>query len=306
MTAPPATPRGAHHAVGAATTLLLLLTGAACGGQEPAAEPSKSPSARVRTHQTPSGPASSQSTPKASGSSAVPVYYLGDTKAGLRLFREFHRVPTSGPARLQSALSLAVENTADDPDYRTGFPHGTTVRGASTDRRTVTVDLSGPNLAALPAGSTRKESRQALNALVFTADGVIQANAPVAFRIDGRPADTVLGIRVGPALERANPDKVKSTISVFSPAQGATVRTPFTVEGEAATFEANVVWELMQGDKVVRHGFTTARECCTLAPYSFTVKKAPPGRYTLVVHDTNEATGEGVGTSQDTKDITVR
>ena len=32
---------------------------------------------------------------------------------------------------------------------------------------------------------------------------------------------------------------------------------------------------------------------------------APPGDYTLVVHDTDESDGEGLGTSQDTKDITV-
>ena len=65
-----------------------------------------------------------------------------------------------------------------------------------------------------------------------------------------------------------------------------------------------MVWELKRGDAVVRNGFTTAQECCTLAPYSFTVT-APPGDYTLVVHDTDESDGEGVGTSQDTKDITV-
>ena len=42
-----------------------------------------------------------------------------------------------------------------------------------------------------------------------------------------------------------------------------------------------------------------------LAPYSFTVTAAP-GDYTLVVHDTDESDGEGIGTSQDTKDITVQ
>jgi hypothetical protein len=54
----------------------------------------------------------------------------------------------------------------------------------------------------------------------------------------------------------------------------------------------------------VRHGFTTARECCTQSPYSFTVT-APPGDYTLVVHDTDESDGEGVGTSEDTKRVKV-
>ncbi len=65
-----------------------------------------------------------------------------------------------------------------------------------------------------------------------------------------------------------------------------------------------MVWELKRGAPTVRNGFTTAEECCTLAPYSFNVT-APPGDYTLVVHDTDESDGEGIGTSQDTKDITV-
>jgi hypothetical protein len=66
-----------------------------------------------------------------------------------------------------------------------------------------------------------------------------------------------------------------------------------------------VVWELKRGDQVVRSGFTTAQECCTLSPYTFTVT-ATPGDYTLVVHDTDESDGEGIGTSEDTKSITVR
>ena len=45
-------------------------------------------------------------------------------------------------------------------------------------------------------------------------------------------------------------------------------------------------------------------ECCTLSPYSFAVT-VPPGDYTLVVHDTDESDGEGIGTSEDTKKITV-
>ena len=95
------------------------------------------------------------------------------------------------------------------------------------------------------------------------------------------------------------------TVKVTTPTEGAKVPTQFEVTGQAATFEANVVWELKQGEKTVRHGFTTARECCTLSPYKFSVN-ATPGDYTLVVHDTDESDGEGVGTSQDTKNITVQ
>ena len=95
-------------------------------------------------------------------------------------------------------------------------------------------------------------------------------------------------------------------VQIASPADGAAVdASPFTVTGRAAAFEANVQWELMQGDTVVKRGFTTAEECCTLAPYSFEVT-APPGTYTLVVHDEDPSGGEGLAPWQDTKEITVR
>ena len=91
---------------------------------------------------------------------------------------------------------------------------------------------------------------------------------------------------------RGAADDVLAQVQVTTPADGATVAPdPFTVEGRAAAFEANVQWELMQGDTVVKQGFTTAEECCTLSPYSFPIHRPPPGTYTLVVHDEDASGG---------------
>jgi hypothetical protein len=114
----------------------------------------------------------------------------------------------------------------------------------------------------------------------------------------------VLGVDTAAPVERASADSVLSTISITSPTEGAAVPTQFEVSGMAATFEANVVWELKQGSTVVKDGFTTATECCTLSPYSFEVT-APAGIYTLVVHDSDES-GEGRPVNQDTRTITVQ
>jgi hypothetical protein len=97
---------------------------------------------------------------------------------------------------------------------------------------------------------------------------------------------------------------VLGQVWVVSPGNGATVPSTFEVTGLAAAFEATVQWELKRGDTAVRKGFTTARQCCVMAPYSFTVH-APAGRYTLVVHDT-DASGDGGPLWQDTKEITLR
>ncbi len=117
-----------------------------------------------------------------------------------------------------------------------------------------------------------------------------------------RACRQVLGVDTTRPVQRAGADSVLAPVLDHRPAEGATVPTQFQVTGQASTFEANVVWELKQGDRVVRNGFTTATECCTLSPYTFTVTAAP-GDYTLVVHDTDESDGEGVGTSEDTKRV---
>ena len=145
-----------------------------------------------------------------------------------------------------------------------------------------------------------------MQSLVRTADAAAKSTQPVTVHGPGRTrGERARRRRPTPPSRRAGDDSVLATVLIESPAQGATVPTTFTVTGRAATFEANVVWELKRGDATVRNGFTTAQECCTLSPYSFTVN-APPGDYTLVVHDTDESDGEGIGTSQDTKDITVQ
>jgi hypothetical protein len=97
-------------------------------------------------------------------------------------------------------------------------------------------------------------------------------------------------------------------VQVTTPSQGSTWSEPdpITVEGQAAAFEANVQWELKQGDAVVKQGFTTAEECCTLSPFSFPIPLPAPGTYTLVVHDEDPSGGEGPAPWQDTKEITVR
>ncbi len=159
---------------------------------------------------------------------------------------------------------------------------------------------------ARPAGMSEETAQMVLQSLVWTADQATTSSKPVRFVVHGQPAAQVLGLDTSAPVAAAGADSVMSTVSIDYPIQDADLPSVFEVRGRAATFEANVVWELKQGGRVVRQGFATATQCCTLSPYSFTVS-APdgPGRYTLVVHDTDESDGEGVGTSEDTKDITV-
>ena len=234
---------------------------------------------------------------------AVTVFYLGATPAGPRLFQETHRVTGVATSDLEVAVNEALSGTPSDPDYAPGFPHETATAHVTTDGNMITIDLSQQPGATVRLAPGR--AHLAVQALVWTADAALSSRQPVRFLVSGKPVPSLHGVDTSRPIERDSVDSVLSTVNIQTPTEGQTVRSGFTVYGLAATFEANVVWELERGSHVVRHGFTTARQCCVLSPYSFTVS-APPGDYTLVVHDVNESNGEGVGAGEDTKDVTVR
>lgn len=283
--------------VAASVATVLVIGGAAWLGRQSDDPPTADPGA-------PDVSASQQASPEPDPSRTVqvPVYYVGSTAAGPRLFSETHTVEGVTGSNLDASVQQALGARPLDPDYDAwALGDGLTAR-TSSDGATLTIDLSAP--VARPADMDDEGATMALQALVWTADAMARSEAAVRFTVAGQPAQEVLGVDTSSPIERASADSALSTVSIDGPIEGATVPTQFQVTGHAATFEANVVWELKRGDKVVRNGFTTARECCTLSPYTFTVT-ATPGDYTLVVHDTDESDGEGVGTSQDTKNVTV-
>jgi hypothetical protein len=150
-----------------------------------------------------------------------------------------------------------------------------------------------------------RDADLAIQQVVYTAQAAVgRGRLPVQLLVDGEHSDTVLGVATPEPLSAGNADDVLAPVQIDSPADGATVDGTFSVTGRASAFEANVQWELKQGDTVVKHGFATPQECCTLSPYTFEVT-APSGDYTLVVHD-EDMSGEGRPVNQDTKEITVK
>lgn len=275
--------------------------------------PDSTPSRATETAETPTlSPGPSAGTE--GGGIAVPVYYVGDTSRGPRLYREFHRLPDDGNAVLAS-VTEAVSTAPTDPDYRTPWPAGTTVPAAGvheTDEdREITVVLRNPStdLRSRPAGMTAAEAEMAVQQLVYSAQAAAQGRLPVQLQLQregthDQRTDTLLGVPVAEPLAQADAVDVLAQVWIIDPAEGAEVTSPFEVSGLAAAFEATVVWELRSGDTVVADGFTTAEECCRMEPYAFQVE-APPGEYTLVVQDTDPSGGEGYGVWEDTKQVTV-
>jgi hypothetical protein len=292
-------------ATAATITAVVMLGGGTSNTSSPGVAAGPSGTASTTTQASspttqPSASTSPSSSADAGPGPLQPVYYAGDTGQGPRLFREFHHEAAADP--LTSAVQNAVSGVADDPDYSTLWP--TAVQSDTKfDGDLITINLRG-NVHDRPAGMTAQDARIALQQLIYTAQGVVQKRAPVQFLLDGKHTDTVLGEPTAEPVSQAPADSTLALVWIIDPAEGATVPSGFTVNGLANAFEANVQWELKQGDTVVRHSFTTAKECCTMAPYSFTLK-APPGHYTLVVHDGDPSGGAGPAPWQDTKDITI-
>jgi Immunoglobulin-like domain of bacterial spore germination/Sporulation and spore germination len=264
------------------------------------------PSGTPTVGTSPSGTPSKTADGSDTETRAVPVYYVGATAHGKKLYREFQSQQICGTddCLLTASTVAALSGDPADHDYTASWPSGTGISDVSFEGGTLTISLSG-DVHDRPGGTSAADAELAVQQLIYSAQaGLGQGRPPVQLLIDGKHTDTVLGVPASEPLAAASPDDVLAPVQVDSPTNGATVSQTFTVTGRAATFEANVVWELTEDGKVVKHGFTTAQECCTLSPYSFKVT-APPGSYTLTVHDTDES-GEGRPVDQDTKEITVQ
>ncbi len=230
------------------------------------------------------------------------VYYLGRTPHGPRLYRESHQVPADGS--VSAAVRDALSGAAQDPDYRSPWPTGVTVGKVVMTPSHIVIPLQsgGASLTDRPSGMKAREATLAIQQLVYTAQDAWGQQKPVLFEVGGQQAGRLLGVDVTGGVKRAPDTQTQALVWVLSPGQGAKVHSPFTVKGLANAFEANVVWELKQNGHVVKQGHTSAQQAYVWAPYRFSVK-APPGQYTLVVHD-SDASGRGQVT-QDTKAITV-
>lgn len=281
--------------------LALLLATAGCGDDPgtPTASDTASESPSAGDSSSPGSNGSPSDTPTAEPVS-VGVYYVIDTRAGFRLVREQREVAADDPAAAAVAEMIAGPI---DPDYATTWNPDTEVLGVTRAGKAIVVDLSAD---ARTANVGSEGAALMIQQLVYTASEAIDETAPVQLTIEGEPAGELWGaVSWTKPVRRADPLDVRQLVQIDTPTEGATVSSPVTVSGEAATFEANVPWRVLdpQG-KVVKKGFTTAAEAFTFSPYSFTVK-LKPGTYTIEVSEDDPSGGEGGTPMVDTRTITV-
>ena len=279
---------------------LALVGLAGCGEEEPT-RPSSADTTEA------SDPATSDATdepsPDAPATTTVPVYFVGDTPQGPRLYREFRQVESDNPAA--EALALMTAGGALDPDYRSLYPEGQFADVEITDSA-ITVVLPDESWSLPVEGQSDEEARLAAQQLAYTLQGVAQARTPITVTLDGQPAD-LFGL--GGELSNEPELDVRALVNVTAPAEGAEVGDTFTAEGVSSSFEATTPWEVRDADgTVVKEGFATAEGWMDkLYPWTteVDVSDLPAGQYTFVARTDDPSDGEGAGPTEDSKTIIV-
>lgn len=254
----------------------------------------------------------------------VPVYFVGDTPNGPRLYRENRYVDVGyGESPLAGVIGVAMGRAPDgsprpplDPDYRVLWPEGTSGT-AALDKETGEIGITvgrtdgGDSSTLRERGAlSAEEAALAVEALIRTAQGVVGREAPVRFSIDGELTDQLLGVPTSEPLT-AGPDlAVLARVSIDFPSEGRTVDNdePFTVRGLGNSFEGNIVTRIQrwEGTAVVAELPTIAgwgKERLYPFEVTFDLSDVPPGEY-VVISRTDDPSGAG-NFDTDTRRITV-
>lgn len=234
----------------------------------------------------------------------VPVYFVGDSPRGPRLYREFREVESDNP--LEEAAALLVADDALDPDYYSLLPAlDITAIEAIDDAVVVTLGADSPTD---DKATSPRQARIAVQSLVYTLQGVAQTRAPVQVRAGEQPVP-LLGQPTDTGVRAADQLRVLSLVNVTAPASDAEVGDTFTASGVASSFEATVPWEVRDASgAAVLDGFATAEGYLErLYPWEteVDVSSLEPGSYTFAALTDDPSAGEGPGPYVDTKTITV-
>lgn len=307
---------GAVVATAAVVTAVAFAGGSLTGADsdpQPADRSSTAPATPEPSEATPSADTEPSepptSEPPVASSEPVPVYFVGETPQGQRLFREFQ--PGSAGDPLREAAVLAVEGRSLDPDYRSLWPEGASVRAVTPDDGDVlTVDVTGAPRSKT-AGLTDEQAQLALQQVVYSVQAAHgQGRVGVQLLLDGERSDQVLGQPTSEPLANAPVLETLSMMNITSPSEGDAVRGVVEATGVNNSFEATVLWQVLDGEKVVAEGFGTAAGWGPDKLFPWTVEVdvsgLEPGDYTFVAMNDDPSGGaEGAGPHSDSRRITV-
>lgn len=292
-----------------AACLILLLTG--CGDSPPAAEPTAEPTAQPTTPtattpaptgtgttgsptaspsvtETATGTPAPTASEDPSGATEITAFFARDTSW---VEPETHPLdePTVGVAR--AAMELMAAGGTTDPGLQTLVPEGTEVLGADIDGSTLIVDMS----EAVRSGQFGAESEATL-AQQFAHTGTqFDGIEGVQVLVEGQVVDSLYG-HVDWSRPLTPDEFALSPVDVQTPEWGSQVEAgEVAVTGEANTFEANVLLQLIAPDGTEgEQEFTTATcgtGCRGTWSHTFTLDQS--GTWIVEAAESDPSDGEG-------------
>lgn len=233
----------------------------------------------------------------------VVLFYVGLNANGFDLYSETHPVTSNGDDALAAAHALLEFNvTPFDGDYSSfwataGGSANSLVRSGS--KATIDISVADAETAAM----AEKELVEQLIWTLFANDATIDS---VQITVDGKRIATLAGrISIQEPFVRPDGFGILSNVQIDSPSDESDVINPVTVTGMSCTFEAVVVWELVQNDAVINSGNTLAAEACpTRAPFTINLGTLSPGTYEISAFEVSAKDGSRV--SEDSKTFTVQ
>jgi len=233
---------------------------------------------------------------------AVKLYFVSDTPRGLKLFSEEQISSDFYDLNLQVISDLVSGKVAPlDPDYVNLWGGTNTVNSISVTDSVATVDLGEISLNVGADGEQR-----AIDQIVWTLTALAPEVKSVAFTVNGEIVESFAGhVDTTAQFARAIDYEVLNPIQISSPNEGVGLVSPLTISGQACTFEANVVWKLLQDGKVVQESFTTATSGCPdRGEWSISFENLEPGEY--VIQAVEYSAEDGSLFAKDDKKFTVR
>ncbi len=232
---------------------------------------------------------------------AVALYFVGDTPAGPRLYREFQQLPSGPLAALQA---ITTGHGPQDPDYGTIWPAGV-FQSVTVKDDVIEIEIGNWGSSAYEFPS---DERMALanQQVAYTVQAATKRDLPIRYVADG-----ALVTPLAQPVQRQPQNDVLALVSISDPAEGTRVSGSFVARGRANSHEATVPWEIRdESDNVVLDGFVTALgwmdRLYEWETEPIDVSALPPGRYTFVALTSDPSGGaEGFGPTSDTRTIIV-
>lgn len=208
----------------------------------------------------------------------IKFYFVSDSPRGFKLFsEEQNQLAREGDLNLQVVSDLVSGKVVPlDPEYVNLWGGTNSVNSVNITDSVATVDLGD---ISLNVGA--ETELRAIDQIVWTLTEFNPKVKSVSFTVNGKTVESFAGhVDTTIQFQRAIDYEVLNPIQISSINNGAELTSPVTISGQACTFEANVVWKLLQEDTVVREGFTTASSGCPeRGQWSISIENLEPGDY---------------------------